>query len=334
MVDIEKNPAVKFSWNKVSLYNEFRSFRRFESLPVVVKKQVSDNEQLNEENSKSNAHFGNLSESAKRNLLNVIKKFVWVTYVCNQEKKRKHLKGKRILKFITLTLASAQIHSDTEIKQLMLNQFLTELRQNHGLREYVWKAEKQKNGNIHFHIVIDTYISYKIIRSIWNRIQEKLGYVRRFRENIKSAGFDFYYGRALSYNPTVALETVKKRWQKGLDSDWSEPPGTEIRNIEKVNNVKAYFAKYLSKDDFLDPGFGRIWMASRNLTKDVSVYALPDNEFWSIINQVSKQKSTFYYEHDFCESWYFNCLDLEQFKKNNLAQLVFLAFTNYAFEFW
>ena len=59
------------------------------------------------------------------------------------------------LTFITLTLPSKQIHSDNDIKSKCLNQFLIELKKNYGVNRYIWKAEKQENNNIHFHIIAD-----------------------------------------------------------------------------------------------------------------------------------------------------------------------------------
>ena len=65
------------------------------------------------------------------------------------------------LALITLTLPSAQRHPDEEIKSKLLNQFLIELKNKFQVRDYIWKAEKQENGNIHFHILINKYIHHR-----------------------------------------------------------------------------------------------------------------------------------------------------------------------------
>ena len=72
------------------------------------------------------------------------------------------------LTFITLTLPSKQIHSDNEIKSKCLNQFLIELKKNHSVSRYIWKAEKQENNNIHFHIIADKFIKwqYRVFKSL------------------------------------------------------------------------------------------------------------------------------------------------------------------------
>ena len=117
--------------------------------------------------------------------------------------------------FVTLTLSSTQIHSDQIIKSQLLNQFLIEAKKKWNLNEYVWKAELQENGNVHFHILSDTFIPYNELRNCWNRIQNKLGYVDRFTQS------------------------------KGKKN----PNSTDIHSLKKINNVAQYVSKYMSKND-------------------------------------------------------------------------------------
>lgn len=87
------------------------------------------------------------------------------------------------LSFITLTLSSEQKHSDTYIKEHMLQPFLLWMQRNYKA-SYVWKSEAQLNGNIHFHITTDVFIHWKSIRAKWNNIQQKHGYIKTFQEGI------------------------------------------------------------------------------------------------------------------------------------------------------
>ena len=65
-------------------------------------------------------------------------------------------------------------YSDNEIKEKLLNQFFTELRNRYDVQRYMWKAETQANGRIHFHIIIDVFIYHIFLRNMWNRICSKL----------------------------------------------------------------------------------------------------------------------------------------------------------------
>lgn len=118
------------------------------------------------------------------------------------------------LNFVTLTLSSKQKHSDNTIKAVLLNQFLTELRAKHNCSNYLWRAESQRNGNIHFHIVTDVFIPWRVLRTDWNRIQEKLGYCSAFTE-----------------------KTGKH-----------DPNSTDVHAINQVKNLSAYLAKYCTKN--------------------------------------------------------------------------------------
>ncbi len=118
------------------------------------------------------------------------------------------------LSFITLTLPSKQVHSDLLIKKECLNVFLQWIRDRFNVTKYVWRAEIQKNGNIHFHITMDKFVYHKDIRRAWNRNIEKLGYVSRFEE---------IHGHR-------------------------QPPSTEIRAVKKAKNLSAYLTAYLTKN--------------------------------------------------------------------------------------
>ncbi|MCP9769442.1 hypothetical protein EGI22_16180 [Lacihabitans sp. LS3-19] len=95
--------------------------------------------------------------------------------------------------FVTLTLPFTQFHSDNTIKKQILSPFIEWLRSdanaihvngNHkgqqkgfGVQAYFWRAESQKNGRIHFHLIVDKYIPWDRIRAKWNQCCERLGYI-------------------------------------------------------------------------------------------------------------------------------------------------------------
>jgi len=115
--------------------------------------------------------------------------------------------------FITLTLSAKQDHSSQDIKRILLNQFFIEAKRKWGLENYVWRAEKQKNGNLHFHILSDKFIPYNELRDTWNRIQNKLGYTDKYTQ----------------------IHHKKS------------PNSTDIHSLKKVKNVYSYITKYMTK---------------------------------------------------------------------------------------
>lgn len=157
---------------------------------------------------------GEISKAASKRIEKAVTWLLYhakVKYIFDvQLQKRFHFK----INFITLTLPSEQIHSDDEIKKKALNNFLDNCRKTHNLKNYIWKAEKQLNGNIHFHLVTDCYIRYDKIQSLWNDSINLLGYVDRFKEKIGH----------------------------------SNPNSTDVHSIKHVKRIANYVAKYMSKN--------------------------------------------------------------------------------------
>lgn len=171
--------------------------------------------------------------------------------------------------FITLTLSSKQMHSDKIIKEQLLNQFLVEIRKKYGCRNYLWRAEAQANGNIHFHVITDVFIPWRALRTDWNRIQNKLGYVDRFRD------------------------------KSGKD----DPNSTDIHSVAKIKNLSAYLAKYCGKNSKgyvvlatqaspFAPTFAPFKNKSHYPPKNgAKIYRQIHGNLWGLSQQLSKFKS-------------------------------------------
>ena len=119
------------------------------------------------------------------------------------------------LNFITLTLPGPQADiTDKQIKKECLEPFLLQSRRWFKLRSYIWRAERQKNGNLHFHLVTDTFVPYDQLRDLWNLKLNNLGFIDRFEAK---------HGHR-------------------------HPNSTDVHAIKKVRNLAAYFSKYMAKD--------------------------------------------------------------------------------------
>lgn len=146
--------------------------------------------------------------------------------------------------FVTLTLphSSESIGlNDQDVKRQCLNRFTQYLRRKGA--KYLWKAEAQANGNIHFHIVTDQFLPVRAANAVWGRC-------------LLDAGFK-----------------VDQQNFNGLDID-------QARNYEAVG---AYMAKYFSskqKDEKRRPIAGKLWgcSASLRLLKPYQVTRTLDQE--------------------------------------------------------
>lgn len=208
--------------------------------------------------------YGEISEHAQKRLRKMIDFMLYITrekqlnahriktksigdeiFIEKGTKYKSNVKYK--LTFTTLTLPAPQVHSDEHIKKEALNHFLTELRRKFKSEIYIWKAEKQENGNIHFHILCDKYIHHSELRDTWNRIINKpsLGYVDRYSERMKAI---FANGFVMLPGDRRSREKQLKAYEYNSAIDWTSPNSTDIHALHRVKNVSAYIAKYISKD--------------------------------------------------------------------------------------
>lgn len=239
------------------------------------------------------------------------------------------------INFITLTLPTLQAHKDTTIKSQLFNQFLTELRRFHSVHNYVWRAECQANGNIHFHIATDTYIPWFIIRSTWNRQLRKLGYIDRYQNKFKSMSFKDYQHYCNS-NGINDLSTISARFDYGNKTNWRDPNSTDIHSVHKVKNISGYLAKYMAKvekrkgdNNDYDLKYrkieGRNWGCSQSLSRCKSIVDWADN-FCNDLIDYAKQNLKPY---ELTEK-YFYCLFFDFNRlSNELKALINKVFLDY-----
>lgn len=119
------------------------------------------------------------------------------------------------LNFLTITLSSAQMHSDKYITEHLLQPLLMWLKRKYNVNSYLWKAEIQNNGNIHYHITTNKFIDKIAVNRKWNSIQENHGYVK--------------------------VHPVTK--------EVYNPPSTDIKAVKNESELGNYLGGYYSKKD-------------------------------------------------------------------------------------
>jgi len=210
--------------------------------------------------------------------------------------------------FITLTLPSTQVHSDTVIKHDCMNPFLVAWRGRDKDLRYVWRAEKQANGNIHFHILSNSFYHYKNLREDWNRIIERLGYVDAYANNFVGMSKKSYIAKFKGSNDSQAI--LSERWELGESVGWRQPNSTDVHAIGSVNDVAAYVAKYAAKQSagirFKDKEFVPSKVIDRNKVKltiaeIVAIRAscnIVEGKIWGCDRLTGRFKSTVFSEFD------------------------------------
>ena len=281
---------------------------RYMSADYKTTKQYATIEKINEEKKKN--YTGKMSAAAQRRVSKKI--LCWYTgcEAYNRDFKASSEKDKKKLVFVTLTLSSTQFTSDLDVKRQLLKPFIRFLREKKGCRNWLYKCERQKNGRIHFHFVIDKYIKKEDIRETWNNLQEKEGY----------------------------LDEYQKKYGK-LDA-----PSTEIKLVRNQEQCERYIAKYIAKDDEDVTIEGAVWSSSVSVaTLDFFNFA-ENEEVTEAINEACVSGKIKYYKNDafvvyYCRAYQIDLLLTEYYRaeykryRRELALHLFSPLASERFDF-
>lgn len=281
---------------------------------------------------------GKVSDQARRKIGKAID---YLLLLAKPQTQQAQLSGKMFqfrIAFITLTLPSAQIHDDNTIKSKCLNSFLLELKQYYNVKNYIWRAEKQGNGNLHFHILLDRFIPWSELRDRWNRIINKLGYVDRYQQNMKEWHKHGFKVRKDLLNKWD-YEHQLHAYQTSSKTGFNNPNSTDIHSIKKIKNIKQYVAKYMSKqieekleeiqtDDSTKKQIGRIWGCNYDLSTAKGVSTEIDWETSETLTKLVNITKCRFYLGDYFQVYYLTVHDLF---KNGATEL-FKLFESYMFD--
>lgn len=134
------------------------------------------------------------------------------------------------LTFLTLTISATELICHRAAYRQGLGPMLDWLRRK-GVKHYIWKAELQARGQIHYHITCNQFIRYDEVRNEWNRLQGKAGWLDGFR--------------------------AKHRH--------SNPNSTDIHAVSRVQRLDLYLSKYIAKADKTGKIQGKVWGCSSSL---------------------------------------------------------------------
>lgn len=120
------------------------------------------------------------------------------------------------LNFTTLTIPNYKMVSARAGYDKLLSKYLRYMKDKYSMREYLWKIELQQNGMPHYHLLMNDFVPWQVIRWKWNNLLKNEGLLN---------GFAKKYGH---FNP----------------------PSTEIKSVEKMMDAQRYLTKELCKSTF------------------------------------------------------------------------------------
>jgi len=193
-----------------------------------------------------NSYTGRLTPYAKKKL----KRAIGLMVASAKEKEAPNWKTGKTFKFkvnfITFTLPAAQQEIEDKTIKRCLDNWIKRAKRKHNLNSYVWRAERQANGNIHFHMITDVWIHYEKIRNDWNSCLRETGLIEKFKAK---------HGH-------------------------ENPNSTDVHAVWKVKNLVQYFVKYMSKEHKQgeEPIKGKVWDCSKNLKTKTNCWMMMEGE--------------------------------------------------------
>jgi len=219
----------------------------------------------NEKNLRNTKYNGYMSRHTSGYIRRQLTAWLSSIEVYNENYKKKYEKTEAYITFITLTLPSDQVHDDNHIKRNILAPYIQKLKNNHNIKYYFWRSEAQKNGNIHFHLIIDKYMHLKDVQRIWNETLDNYGYIDEFEKKHKHRN----------------------------------PPSTHIRRMDNLQNSINYVIKYVTKEGEYRAINGRIWGMSDEL-RNIDIFKTNDEIDTEVILKeltLKKELPVIRYEH-------------------------------------
>jgi hypothetical protein len=196
-----------------------------------------------------------MSAKTKQKIKRILRCWITGTELLRKSPSRPWLPKIPYFTFLTLTLSDKQVHTDIELRRKMVQPFIQQLERKFDVWHYFYVSEKQSNGNLHIHLLIDSYIPWQKVRAEWNEIQKRFGYL------------DSYFAKHSHHNPN----------------------STDIHKIQAVKNLSAYVIKYCTTDKKDIPLNGRLWGCSdalRNLKPYEEI--IPANDYAMLQEMASK----------------------------------------------
>lgn len=181
----------------------------------------------------------------------LVKKRIWLLFLMNNVSPN--------LYFLTISFPLSILDN---VAYSCFNSWLTNMRQKQGLKDYLWVAERQANGTIHFHIFICQYLN-----------------VRKANSAMKSAITTQYKKELITKQQ---FESIKNYQGVHLSKDRNGRV-QNLRKIAKKNQRKAiinYITKYVTKaEEKNDQQHKHLaWFNSRSFSRLQLSYRIEDEE--------------------------------------------------------
>lgn len=288
MADWYQIPYLQFRSNSIIQYNQF------EGDATRVRDWQGD---LTANLLKQKTYSGRMCPGGKKRLTRCVELMLMATKktIIYNPLKRKHMPFK--IGFLTLTIYSPdRMIQGKEAHKLCLEPFLLWLRRKHGVKLYIWKAELQQRGQIHYHLILDTFIHKDDIQAKWNQLQVEAGYLdmdsyfsefghtyvpsTKIHSVYRKRNLAGYIGKCITEETNDRFEKAALNVEgefKARGYQVTEMNSRELRNgTGDPSGLVGEMAKKVQ--NLLSVG-GKVWDCSMNLKSNTYFLTIADNEY-------------------------------------------------------
>lgn len=153
---------------------------------------------------------------------------------------------------------------------------LENLRRRHGVREYLWTAEAQKNGQVHFHCLIwqdrKEFLNIRHVNFYWCRLLAEIGIntvvPEKRRKMLLTATGDSVDLLCRGPQSWAHWFDGLSPFEAGFPKVWLDMvyPAVDCRRVTSPNAVSKYMTKYVTKSSTESPPvYCTRWAMSRGL---------------------------------------------------------------------
>lgn len=242
-------------------------------------------------------YSGTMSDGARKRMAKAI---TIMCQGCRSKWKMNPFTGQ--LQYHNLTFLTLTIHSPSrnvparEAYEKMLAPFLRWLREKHNVRTYVWKAELQKRGQLHYHMTFPNMIHLQDVRDKWNSLQREAGYLDEYAKQ-----HGHYNANSIDIVSTKNVKGLARYIVKELVKEIDARRLEISKELEENTNADPHEVDTIA--DFLlgeeTRINGKVWDCSNNLSGK-NYFCVPlTKQAIDKIDQFCADPETFYIEDDF-----------------------------------
>lgn len=199
-------------------------------------------------------------------------------------------------KFCAFYSISFPIDFPDDLGYKVFNTWLTRCRKDAGLKSYLWVAERQHNGTLHFHLITNNFMRISIVNTYMKeciRTQNK-----KLNLGISDRIINSYNG--------VDVDNIWESKRKKGDKK-------RLNKVEATRKISMYLTKYVSKNDTKSDRLP--WHCSRDISalfisinySDVSMLEIADlisNNPDAVISYQQEYFTMHYFKFQPLDEWF------------------------------